>query len=174
MVGLPGGQSRPGLLGVETVHLSDRITTVVQDLFQLTDVVSLGTDVQLAVEGEAPGHGNGLSTIDGEQGVTRLHHLAVLYCKPADLAGGGRRNRMQLVATQFPAYRDLVGQGPHAHRLGDGPVHPRTRRCLVGPRLPDDQADGRAAEQDEQGQDLFHARPLRGEWRGPSKRHPDR
>ena len=58
----------------------------------MTDVVSLGTDVQLAVEGEAPGYGHGLSAVDGEQGVTRLHCLAVLHGDTADLAGGGRRN----------------------------------------------------------------------------------
>ena len=92
MVGLPGSQSRPGLLGVEAVHLANHIAAVVQDLFQLLDVVSLGTDVQLAVEGEASGYGNGLPAVDGEKGVTRLHCLAVLHDESTDLAGGGRRN----------------------------------------------------------------------------------
>ena len=102
------------------------------------DVVSLGTDIQLAVEGEVPGYGNGLPAVNGEQGVTGLHCLAVLYGDTADLAGGGRRDRLQQVASQFPAHRDLVSQGPHTHRLCDGPVYAGTRRCLVGPRLPDD------------------------------------
>ena len=94
MVGLPGSQSRPGLLGVEAVHLANHIAAVVQDLFQLMDVVSLGTDIQLAVEGEVPGHGHGLPAVDGEQGVTGLHCLAVLYGDTADLAVGGRRDRL--------------------------------------------------------------------------------
>ena len=58
------------------------------------DVVSLGTDVKLAVEGEVPGHGHGLPAVDGEQGVTGLHCLAVLYGDTADLAVGGRRDRL--------------------------------------------------------------------------------
>ena len=162
MVGLPGRQARPGLLGVEPVHVSHVVAGPVQDRLELENVGPVRADVQLPVEGEVAGDRHGLPTVDGEQCVALGHHLAGLDPDAADPAVGRRVDGLQFIAAQFASDGDLIGEGSDGHRLGDGTVHTRIGRFdLPVPRPHGEEPGGYPSEEDQDGQDLLHEWDLR-------------
>ncbi len=162
VVGLPGRQPRPRLLGVEPVHVAHVVSGTIQDRLQLEDVVSVRTDVQLPVEGEVAGDGDRLTPIDAEECVTLGHDLTGLHPDAADPTIGRRVDGLQLVAAQLAPDGHLVGEGPDGHRLGDRPVHPRGGGPgLSGPRQHGGQQGRQPSDEEEGDEGLLHGWNLR-------------
>ena len=89
MIGLPRRQATAGLLGVVPVHCSDRVAGLGEDRLQLQDVGPVRAHVELPVEVQVSGRGDGSTSVKAKQDVAYLDGVAVCDLEAGNAAGCG-------------------------------------------------------------------------------------